>query len=450
MISRLGSFCSRIAETVVPDPFIFALLLTLATAVLGIALTPATPWQMVEYWMKGFWDLLAFGMQMVLILVTGGVLAQSPPVRKWIGALAYLPRTAGVAVVLVSVVAMTAALINWGLGLIAGALLARESARSLAKRGIPHHYPLLGAAGYTGLLVWHGGLSGSAPLTVATPGHFLEKTVGIIPVHQTLFSALNAFVTLAMLISVPFFLLRMLPRDRESWTCVPAMDDAPARPDSKSRSRTIANSLEESRIITLVVCLAALSYWIYSFVRKGLAGLDLNSLNAVFLFLGFLFYIKPIRYVRAVSDSVRGAAGIILQFPFYAGIMGMMRDSGLVQVFSQMMVHASNAVTFPVLAFLSGGLVNLFVPSGGGQWAVQGPILIQAAQEIGVPTSHTVMALAYGDEWTNMLQPFWALPLLGITGLQARQIIGYTAALMILVGPLIALGLLLIRVFQSV
>jgi short-chain fatty acids transporter len=445
MISRLGSFCSRIAETIVPDPFIFALLLTLATMVLGIALTPATPWQMVEFWMKGFWDLLAFGMQMVLILVTGGVLAQSPPVRKWINALADLPRTAGAAVVLVSVIAMTTALINWGLGLITGALLARESGKSLVKRGIPHHYPLLGAAGYTGLLIWHGGLSGSAPLTVATPGHFLEKAVGIIPVSQTLFSALNVFVTLALLISVPFFLRRMLPRDRGRWTHVHDLDDASVSAVAETRPRTIAGTLEESRFITLAICLAALSYLVFGFMRKGLAGLDLNSLNAVFLFLGFLFYQKPIRYVRAVSVSVTGAAGIILQFPFYAGIMGMMRDSGLVQVFSQVMVNTSNAVTFPVLAFLSGGLVNLFVPSGGGQWAVQGPILIQAAREIGVPSSHTVMALAYGDEWTNMLQPFWALPLLGITGLQARQIIGYSAALMLLVGPLIALGLVVFR-----
>lgn len=441
MISRLGSFCSRIAEAVVPDPFIFALLLTITTALLGVAWTPATPWQMVEYWMKGFWDLLAFGMQMVLILVTGGVLAQSPPVRKWIGALAHLPRTAGFAVVLVSIVAMTTALINWGLGLIAGALLARESGKSLAKRGIPHHYPLLGAAGYTGLLVWHGGLSGSAPLAVATPGHFLEKMVGIIPVNQTLFGSLNIYVTFALLISTPFFLRRMLPSDRGSWTHVQEMDDKPAVADPRDRPNTIARSFEESRFLTLAVCLAALSYLIFGFIRKGLAGLDLNSLNAVFLFLGFLFYLKPIRYVRAVSVSVAGAAGIILQFPFYAGIMGMMRDSGLVQVFSQILVNASNAATFSILAFLSGGLVNLFVPSGGGQWAVQGPILIQAAKEIGMPSSQTVMALAYGDEWTNMLQPFWALPLLGITGLQARQIIGYTAALMILVGPLIALGL---------
>jgi len=180
------------------------------------------------------------------------------------------------------------------------------------------------------------------------------------------------------------------------------------------------------------------------FYRKGLSGLDLNAINATFLFLGFLFYLRPIRYVQAVGESVQGAAGIILQFPFYAGIMGMMRDSGLVEVFSNVMVNISTPHTFTALSFLSAGFVNLFVPSGGGQWAVQGPILTAAAAKLNVSQPDTVMALAYGDQWTNMLQPFWALPLLGITGLRARQIIGYSAAVMLLVGPIIFLGLLIL------
>lgn len=441
MIARLGAVCSRVSEQVVPDPFIFALLLTLVTMLLGVALTPSSPEMMVTHWMNGFWDLLTFGMQMVLILVTGGVLAQSPPARRLIDRLAGWPRSCSSAVILVSLAAMLSALVNWGLGLILGALLARETAKSLKQRGIPHHYPLIGAAGYTGLLIWHGGLSGSAPLTVATSGHFLEKVTGVIPVTQTTFGTLNVVVALTLLICVPFLLRYMLPRDEKLWVREASGGEAKGdAPVSKSR-KTVARRLEESRLITVIVCLLAIGYLISYFSRKGLSGLDLNSINASFLFIGFLFYLKPIRYVKAVGEAVKGASGIILQFPFYAGIMGMMRDSGLVQVFSNALVSASNSVTFPVLAFLSGGLVNLFVPSGGGQWAVQGPILISAASHLGVPNSETVMALAYGDEWTNMLQPFWALPLLAITGLEARQIVGYTAALMILVGPLIALGL---------
>lgn len=442
MIARLGALCSRISEQVVPDPFIFAMLLTLVTMLLGVALTPSSPGMMVAHWMNGFWDLLTFGMQMVLILVTGGVLAQSPPARRLIVRLAGWPKSCTSAVLLVSLAAMLSALVNWGLGLILGALLARETAKSLRQRGIPHHYPLIGAAGYTGLLIWHGGLSGSAPLTVATPGHFLEKVTGIIPVTQTTFGTLNVVVALALLICVPFLLRYMLPRDQKLWVRETSEEDVENEALTSKSRKTIAQGLEESRLMTVVVCLLAIGYLISYFSKKGLSGLDLNSINATFLFIGFLFYLKPIRYVKAVGEAVKGASGIILQFPFYAGIMGMMRDSGLVQVFSNALVSASNSLTFPVLAFLSGGLVNLFVPSGGGQWAVQGPILISAASHLGVPNSETVMALAYGDEWTNMLQPFWALPLLAITGLEARQIVGYTAALMILVGPLIALGLL--------
>ncbi|RJP75062.1 MAG: short-chain fatty acid transporter [Candidatus Zixiibacteriota bacterium] len=442
MIARFGDALSRLAGRWMPDPFIFALLLTLVTLALGVVLTPNSPAAMVGHWMSGFWDLLTFSMQMVLILVTGGVLAQSPPVRRVIDALAARPHSTGSAVVLVSLAAMIAALVNWGLGLIVGALLARGTGASLKARGIPHHYPLIGAAGYTGLLVWHGGLSGSAPLSVATPGHFLESVAGIIPVTATTFSGLNLALTLALLAVVPLILRAMTPRKSADWQGMEGGGLA-AGPDLASAAPTPARTLNESRLLGLLVCLPALGFLVWHFSRRGLAGLDLNSMNLAFLFLGFLFFLRPLAYARAVGQAVSGSAGIILQFPFYAGIMGMMRDSGLVEVFSGALVSFSSPVTFAPLAFLSGGLVNLFVPSGGGQWAVQGPILLEAAAQLGVSPSATVMALAYGDQWTNMLQPFWALPLLGLTGLEARQIIGYSSALMILVAPVIIAGLII-------
>ncbi len=444
MISRFGSFLSRLSERFVPDPFIFALLLTLLTMVLGVALTSSSPGMMISFWMGGFWDLLSFGMQMALILVTGGVLAQSPPVRRMIKLIAGLPQSSSMAIVLVSLAAMSAALINWGLGLIVGALLAKETAQSLKLRNIPHHYPLIGAAGYTGLLIWHGGLSGSAPLTVATQDHFLVDFIGVIPVSSTLFSPLNLMMALVFLIAVPLFLRGMLPRNPQSWIEVKTPADSVFDEDNEDAPSTPARSLERSRILTVVICALALGYIAVHFVQKGLSGLNLNTMNIAFLFLGFLFFMRPDRYVKAVGEAVKGTSGIILQFPFYAGIMGMMRESGLVEVFSNALVSASNDITFPVLTFFSAGLVNLFVPSGGGQWAVQGPILIEAASQLQVTVPKTVMALSYGDQWTNMLQPFWALPLLGITGLKANQIIGYTAALMFLVMPLIILGLIVL------
>jgi len=444
MIANIGTVLSRFSARWVPDPFIFALLLTLLTLLLGLVLTPSGPGDMITYWMNGFWNLLTFGMQMVLILVTGGVLAQSPPIKRIINSLAGIPKSTGGAVVLASLCAMTAALINWGLGLIVGALLARDTARSLQDRSIAHHYPLIGAAGYTGLLVWHGGLSGSAPLTVATESHFLLDTIGVVPVNTTLFSPLNLVIALLLLVAVPLILRGMIPKRSEEWVSIPRRKASVSDESAGAVAMTPARRLEESMILTVVVCVLAIGYISYHFVQKGLSGLNLNSMNTAFLFLGFLFFLQPIKYVRAVNAAVKGTSGIILQFPFYAGIMGMMKQSGLVEVFSSALVSASNELTFPILTFFSAGLVNLFVPSGGGQWAVQGPILIEAASQLSVSVPKTIMALSYGDQWTNMLQPFWALPLLGITGLKASQIIGYTAAIMLLVMPVIIVCLLIL------
>ncbi len=443
MISRLGALCSRVAAQVVPDPFIFALLLTLVTMLLGIVLAQKSPTEMGYYWMNGLWELLPFSMQMVLILVMGGALAHSPPIQWIIRKLAGWPRSGGAAVVIVSSTAMVAALINWGLGLMAGALLARETAESLRDRGIPHHYPLLGAAGYSGLMIWHGGLSGSAPLDAASKTGILFSKIGTIPVSLTTFGGLNLTITLLMLVFSPLILLAMLPRDKTIWEGIDQLKNIAPHNDMGGRNKSIARFLDENPILTIIICLIAFNFLFMYFYHNGLKALNLNSLNAIFLFLGFLFFLRPIRYVQAVSKAAGNAAGIILQFPFYAGIMGMMRDSGLVKIFSDATVGVSNQQTFSIFAFLSAGLVNLFIPSGGGQWAVQGPILVGAASQLHVPHATAVMALAYGDEWTNMLQPFWALPLLAITGLHARKIIGYSTALMILVGPLIILGLMM-------
>ncbi|MBD3161648.1 MAG: short-chain fatty acid transporter, partial [Candidatus Latescibacteria bacterium] len=217
----------------------------------------------------------------------------------------------------------------------------------------------------------------------------------------------------------------------------PDRSDAPAT--------TFAERVERSRAIGIAVASLGLVWVVHHFATRGAAGLDLDTMNATFLFLGILLHGRPIAYVRAVDEAVRGVAGIILQFPFYAGIMGIMKYTGLIAVVSGWFVAAAGAAAsigvpaddaFAIGTFLSAGIVNLFVPSGGGQWAVQGPILLEAGRALGVGVEKTILALSYGDEWTNMLQPFWALPLLGITGLKGGQILGYTAALMILVLPL--------------
>jgi short-chain fatty acids transporter len=436
MIERLGNYFTKWAHKYMPDPMIFAILLTFLTYILGLIFTKSTPFQMVVDWYKGFWTLLAFGMQMCVILVTGYALATTPVVQGFLRWLAGIPKSTAGATLLVAVVAVIAGLINWGLGLIVGAILALEVGRQGYKNNRKFHYPLLVAAGYMGLAVWHGGFSGSAPLLVATKGHFLEKEIGIINVSQTIGSSLNITIAIIMIILIPLVLYLMAPKDESRiQTIRPELCEVGAEPSTPKTEWTIADKLENSIALSMIMGLGGLIYLIYYFATNG-PDLNLNIVNFTFLIVGIILHKRPIGYVRAVSEGVRGCAGIILQFPFYAGIMGMMKFSGLVVVIAGWFVAISNSTTYPVFTYISAAIVNLFVPSGGGQWAVQGPIMVKAAQTLNFSVPKTIMALAYGDQWTNLFQPFWALPLLGICGLRARDIMGYCMAMMLIGIPI--------------
>ncbi len=442
MIRTLGTVFDRWARRWMPDPMLFAILLTFVTYAMGLVFTQSGPFQMIQHWYAGFWDLLAFAMQMSLILVTGHALATSPLIRRGIEKLAEIPSSQAGAIFLVGLTAAIASWINWGLGIIIGALIAREVGRSGHARGIPMHYPLLGAAGYAGFLTWHGGLSGSAPLLIATKGHFLFAQIGIIPTSETLFSVMNIIISIALVVLIPVTCMLMAPREQIKTIT----DIDPSLVENRKAAQTtlqevvIADRIENSRLISWIIGLAGMLYVVWYFATKGFQ-LDLNIVNFTFLFLGILFQGTPANYIAATRDGARACAGIIVQFPFYAGIMGMMKFSGLVAIIAGWFVTISTPATYPIFTFLSAGLVNLFVPSGGGQVAVQGPIMVEAAKTLAVPMNKTLMAVAYGDEWTNMLQPFWALALLGITGLKAREIVGYTMVVLVVSAIIFILGL---------
>ena len=273
---------------------------------------------------------------------------------------------------------------------------------------------------------------------MATEGHFLADKIGIIPVSQTLFSPMNIVVALFLIIGLPFLFRFLNPIDESEMVTIdkvlPNIDDYLSEKDKDSeeqRRDTVASKLENSMIISIIVGVMGLIIVVWYFATKGFT-LNLNIVNFTFLFVGILLHRTPINYVRAITEGTRGCAGIILQFPFYSGIMGMMNFSGLIVVIAGWFVAISNQLTFPLFTFISASLVNIFVPSGGGQWAVQGPVIVEAAKTIGVGYPKAIMALAYGDQWTNLFQPFWALALLGLTGLKARQIMGYCMAVMLI------------------
>jgi short-chain fatty acids transporter len=458
MISTLGLRISAVFRRLAPDPFVLAILLTLLTFALALALTDTTPAALVDTWggPAGVWSLLAFAMQMALILVTGHALAASPPVSSLLDRLSSLPRSGAQAAALVALVACVLAVLNWGLGLIAGALMARRVGQAMARKGVAAHYPLLAAAGYTGLMVWHGGFSGSAPLKVTTARDIAEvfgsnAPIAPISLADTLFSPLNLFVTGGLVVLTPLFIGRLAPRDAKH--IEPADRFVPAAPpptpaEAAEHKPFIPRLLEDSPLVT-VALVALIGWWAWRFYlpreghTSGLLSLSPDSVNLTMLLLGLVCHGTPARYLRAVEDAARGCAGIIIQFPLYAGIMGMMKASGLTALLADSIAAGSTPATLPLLTFVSAGIVNLFVPSGGGQWAVQGPIAVRAALDAGVDPAKMVMAVAYGDQLTNMLQPFWALPLLAITGAKARDIVGYTAIIMLVAAAWIALGLII-------
>lgn len=486
MLQAAGAFCSRLSRQYIPNPFIFAIILTAVVFLLGVGLTPAGPFEMVQHWYGGFWNLLSFSMQMVVILLFGYVLASSPPAQKIIAWAARLPNSAGQAIMLITALAVVFGFISWGLGLIVGAIAAREICIEAKKRGIKVHYPLAAAAGFSGLIIFNCGFSASAPLLVNTDGHFLTDSIGLIPISQTILSPYNLIVITTFLIVIPIVYRAMHPDRDDTEEVSDTMMAEDAEPVSKatgssSQTSQSANSmqrdiaatdaepiphvtadgtlamsagtsespvedemsfaerLENAQWLTWLIVAAGISYIAYHFMTRGF-DLNLNIVNFILLIVGMIAYKTPIAYVKAIDDGIRACGQIVLQFPFYAGIMGMMASSGLVTIFAKWLITVSSAYTFPLMAMISAGIVNLFVPSAGGQWAVQGPILVEAAQALGVDINVIVMAFSYGDQLTNGIQPMWMLPLLGLTALKAREILGYTAVMMMVAFFIFGIG----------
>ena len=459
MIAKLGRVLTQVFSKTAPDPFVIAIGLTIVAGIMAITLghyegaetLSEKSSAMIDAWRgsSGIWKFLGFGMQMCLILVTGHALASSKPVAKMIGVLAGVPNSAPAAAAMVGFVAVIFGLINWGLGLIVGALFAREVAKVCASKGIKVHGALLAAAGYMGLVVWHGGLSGSAPLKMTNeidakdvlPAEVFESlTVSNIPLSETLLSPMNLFVAGGLLVLIPLVLWLLSPKGDDEVVPMTIVESGSADEPSTG---SFPDWIERSPMV--VWALALILVWaFYRFTTTaGLMRMGPNEVNMAMLAIGLVMHGSIRSYVAAAEDGARGCAGIILQFPLYAGIMALLSSSGLINDFSAWMGGLANETTAPVFTFISAGVVNLFVPSGGGQWAIQGPVALELGAQVGVAPSKMIMAVAYGDQLTNLLQPFWALPLLAITKVKAREIVGYTAVVMIVAGAWMMLGLLL-------
>lgn len=427
---------NRLIKTVqnyLPSPFSIAILLTLTTLVIAFTITEnPQPNQfygilLLEYWQSGFWNLLQFGMQMVLMLILGYVLAISKPIVKLISFFTQFITNTSIAATITAMLTLFMSFFNWGLGLIFGAIFVRKVGDYCLENNIKINYALVGASGYSGLMVWHGGISGSAPLIVAEEDHFLASQIGTIGFDKTVFSTMNIFASFSVFITISA-LVYFLGKKKHHFV-IPRKDTVKNSKELNVKNiQKIDNSnffgMSVGLIILLLSVKTAFNHSDFKFITP-------NYINFLLLGLALLFHRNVKSFINATEEAINSSTGIIIQFPIYAGIMGIMKSSGLVIVISNFFVTHSSSVTFPLFTFFSAGLINIFIPSGGGQWAIQGPIIVEACTILNVPIEKGIMALAYGDQLTNMLQPFWALPLLGITKLKAHQILPYSFLIMI-------------------
>ncbi len=443
MLRPLTRRCVRYAERYIPNPFLYAVILTFITVAAALLWTASNAGQVVDAWYKGIWEILAFALQMALVLVSGVTLADTPVVKNLLRKLAAGPAGQTGAAITVFFAGAIGSWLNWGFGLVVGALVAHE----IAKRLKDVDFSFLVAAAYMGMMVWASGLSSSIALATATPGsalNIVEKVTGkVAGFDRTIFTAYNLVPVVLLLILIPLALRFMGPDLREMKRVDPnaliAQDEVSIPPE---RTRTFATMLEDAWPLSLLLVLMGLFYEYHTIKHKGFH-LDINGFIFIVLMLGLLFHWRPIRYVRSFETSARTVGPILLQFPLYGGIMGIMTGTGLAAIIAQRFVDFSSAHTLPFWTFISSNIISLFVPSGGGHWAVQGPFMVPAAVKLNVDPALVAMATAMGEQTANMIQPFWALPLLAIARLGIKDIMGY-CMIALVIGLIVFGGALLV------
>ncbi|VWB70207.1 short chain fatty acid transporter [Burkholderia pseudomultivorans] len=439
-MQKLTAFFTELMRRYLPDPFVFAIGLTLLTMVLAVVVQGQAVTALATSWGKGFWTLLAFTTQMAVILAMGYVLATAPLVDRFLDRIVSHVNSPRMAIVVATLVGGIGSWLNWGFGLVVGGIVARKLA--LRVQGV--HHPLIIASAYSGFTLYGLGLSASIPVLISTKGHPLEAQMGVIPLSETIFSPAMLMTSLATIVTLPLLNAWLHPkagqpvkeidRTREA---APA-EAAPAL--DLDEGDTLANRLNHSRVLSYLIGAIGMGYVALHFVQGG--SIDLNLINFFILFLGILLLGTPIRYVEKLNEGIRTIGGIILQYPFYAGIMAIMASSGLVETLSAAFVKIATPATLPFWGLVSSFVINFFAPSAGGHWVIQGPFMIEAAKTIGASVGHTSTAVMLGNAWNDLVQPFWILPALALSKLKLKDIMGYTVIMMFWVGIVYSVAIL--------
>jgi len=453
-IARLALALTAWTERWIPDAFIFALLATFIVFGAALGVTPSSLVQVVDAWGRGFWELIPFTLQMSLIIITGHVLATSQPMGRVIRTIAGWPTTPRGAVALVTFITLAASWFNWGFSLVFGAVLAREVARRV--EGVD--YRALAAASVLGLgSIWAQGLSGSAALQMATPGalqpqirdivaHAGVVPGGIIGFTHTIFMWQSLLSVLVETVVVTGVMWLATPAAGEGKTArelgVDLRENLELRTENlELRTVTPGQWLEHSALLTWLVVALGVTYLARYFAAAGdpLNALNLNILNLAFLMLGFLLHKTPAGLMRAVQEATPAVWGVILQFPFYAGIAGIITGTHLNERLAEVFVRFSTPTTFPPLVAVYSAVLGVFVPSGGSKWVIEAPYVMAAAHTLKVHLGWVVSAYDLGEALANLVQPFWMLPVLGLFKLGARDVMGYTIVVFLALTPVVIL-----------
>lgn len=427
LMQKVAGFFTELMRRYLPDPFVFAIVLTFLTVILAIVVEQQSFTDVTAAWGKGFWSLLAFTTQMAVVL------ANAPAVDRLMDAIASRVETPRTAAIVATLVGAVGSYLNWGFGLVIGGIIAKKLA--LHVKNV--HYPLIIAAAYSGFTMYGLGLSATIPMVISTPGHPMEKQMGLITLAETIFSA-PMLITAAVVLVTLLLLNGMLhPKPGQPVTEIDRALHAAAPVKTEAvdlDANTFASKLNNSRILAVGIGALGMAYVLINFIRGG--GVDLNLINFFILFLGLLLLGTPNAYLRQLNEGIKTISGIILQFPFYAGIMAIMGASGLVLTISGIFTSISTPETLPFWGLVSSFLINFFAPSGGGHWVIQGPFMIDAAKAIGASPAQTAMSVMLGNAWNDLVQPFWILPALALalSKLKLKDIMGYTVVMVIWVG----------------
>jgi short-chain fatty acids transporter len=439
-LNKVAGFFTELMRRYLPDPFVFAIGLTLLSMVMAMLVEGQGASAVIMNWGKGFWNLLSFTTQMAVILAMGYVLATAPLVDRFLDSIVARVQTPRGAIIVATLVGGIGSYLNWGFGLVIGGIIARKLA--LKVKGV--HYPLIIASAYSGFTMYGLGLSASIPVLISTPGHPMEKLMGVIALKDTIFSTPMLLTSLAVIVTLPLLNAMLHPRDTRDVVEIRQENIAEEGPAAGGHSMGIENTLaarmNNSRVLSLLIGLCGMAYAVLYFTQGGT--LDLNLINFLILFIGVLLLGTPANYVAKLNEGIKTISGIILQYPFYAGIMAVMAGSGLVDTISRVFVDIATPQTLPFWGLVSSFVINFFAPSGGGHWVIQGPFMIDAAKAIGSSVAQTSMSVMLGNAWNDLVQPFWILPALALSRLKLKDVMGYTVIMMFWVGAIYIVALL--------